>query len=215
MAMREDDAVSALLDRAQSGDREAATQAVLFYDATLRRVIRLRLDRRVARRVDVEDVLQETHIEALRRLPEFLEQRGVALLVWLRFLAVQRCVTVARRHLKAAGRDARREQPLDGGAANGTSAALAYALSAHLTSPSGVAVRDELHGGVRDAVAALEPFDREILCVRHFEGLDNGQAAQVLGISAAAASKRYIRALTRLRDVLAAQGLDTPFAAPT
>ncbi len=214
MSADDDDRTEALLQRAAAGDKDAATQVVLLHDQTLRRVIRLRLDRRVARRVDVEDVLQETHLEALRRLQEFLEDRGVSLLVWLRFLAVQRCITVARRHLSAAARDARREKLLDA-PGDGTSAALVYALSAHLTTPSRAAARDELQGSVRDAVSALEPFDREILCVRHFEGLGNNEAAEVLGITSAAASKRYIRALTRLKDVLSERGLDTPFASRT
>lgn len=211
MPAPEEPAIEELLNRAASGDAEAAAHVVLVHDAALRRVIRLRLDHRVAQRVDVEDVLQETHIEALRRLPEFLAKRSVSLLVWFRFLAVQRCVTLARRHLLAGVRDARREQPLNAAQGDATSMALAYALSAHLTTPSRAVARDEVHGGVRDAVHALEPLDREILCLRHFEGLENNQAAEVLSLSVAAASKRYMRALTRLRDVLAAQGLDTLF----
>lgn len=211
MSDREAAAVEDLLQRAAAGDGEAAGQAVLVHDERLRRVVRLRLDARLARRVDVDDVLQEVHIEALRRLPEFLADRSVPLLIWLRFLAVQRCVTLARRHLAAAARDARREQFLDaGGFTDGTSIALAQALSAHLTTPSQAAVRGEVHLGVRAAVEALEPLDREILCLRHFEALDNVEAASVMGITAAAASKRYIRALVRLREILTAAGLDAP-----
>lgn len=202
-----------LLRRAAAGDAEAAGQAILAHDERLRRVVRLRLDARVARRVDVDDVLQEVHVEALQRLPEFLAAREVPLLIWLRFLAVQRCMTLARRHLEAGARDARREQPLAfGGASDATSMALEEALSAHLTSPSRAAVRGETRAGLRAAVQALEPLDREILCLRHFEELDNTEAATVLGIASAAASKRYVRALVRLRDVLAAAGLDAPSA---
>jgi RNA polymerase sigma-70 factor (ECF subfamily) len=211
MSTHDDPATEELLSRAASGDGEAAAQVVQLHDVTLRRVIRLRLDHRVAQRVDVEDVLQETHMEALKRLPGFLAKRDVALLVWVRFLAVQRCVTLARVHLLAGMRDARRERPLDAAEGDATSMALAYALSAHMTTPSLAVARDEIQDGVRSAVHALAPLDREILCLRHFEGLDNAMAAEVLSLSAAAASKRYIRALTRLRDVLAAQGLDTMF----
>lgn len=211
MSPPENPAVEALLARAAAGDEQAVGEVVCAYDDRLRRVVRLRLDRRLSRRVDADDVLQETHLEAVRRLPEYLADRGVPLLVWLRFLAVQRCVTLARRHLAAAARDARREAdraaptPLDS-----TSMALEQALSAHVTSPSGALARDEIQDGVRRAVEDLAPFDREILCLRHFEELDNGETAVVLGISPGTASKRYVRALVRLREVLATAGLHTP-----
>lgn len=205
-----DPAVAALLARAAQGDEQAAGEVVTAYDNRLRRVIRVRLDRRLLRRVDVDDVLQETHMEAVERLPEFLEQAKVPLLVWLRFLAVQRCITLARRHLVAAARDARREQRIAPDAYDSASVALEHALSAHITTPSGAAARTEMQDGVREAVQALEPFDREILCLRHFEELDNAEAASALGIESGTASKRYVRALVRLREVLAAAKLDAP-----
>ncbi len=208
MTARHEPAVEELLRRAAAGDAAAAGQAVMAYDERLRRVVRLRLDARVARRIDVDDVLQEMHIEALQRLPEFLAQRAVSLLIWLRFLAVQRCLTLARRHLTAAARDVRRERRLAEQESDATSMALEHALAASLTSPSRAAARKETRAGLRAAVQALDPLDREILCLRHFEELDNAESAAVLGIASAAASKRYIRALVRLREVLAAAGLD-------
>jgi RNA polymerase sigma-70 factor, ECF subfamily len=207
LAARHEPLVEDLLRRAAAGDSEAAGQVVMTYDERLRRVVRLRLDARVARRVEVDDVLQELHVEALRRLPEFLAQREVPLLIWLRYLAVQRCLILARRHLGTAARDVRREQRLAEPGSDATSMALEQALAASLTTPSGAAVRNEAKAGLRAAVQDLEPLDREILCLRHFEELDNGEAAAVLGIATAAASKRYVRALARLRDALAAAGL--------
>jgi len=180
---------------------------VSAFDERLRKVIRLRLDARVARRVGVDDVLQEVHVEALARLSEHLADRAVPLLVWLRFLALQRCVTLARRHLEAGARDARREQALVGGDA--TSMALEGALAASLTSPSFAAARGEARERLHAAVEQLEPADREVLVLRHFEELDNAETASVLGVAPAAASKRYVRALVRLREVLAASGFDT------
>jgi RNA polymerase sigma-70 factor (ECF subfamily) len=204
-------AIEALLARAAAGDEQAAGAVVCTYDDRLRRVIRVRLDRRITRRVDVDDVLQETHMEAVQRLPEFIEQRQVPLLIWLRFLAVQRCITLARRHLVASARDARREQRIGAhDAYDSASVALEHALSANITTPSGAAARNEMQDDVREAVQALEPFDREILCLRHFEELDNGEAASALGIESGTASKRYVRALVRLREVLAAAKLDAP-----
>lgn len=211
MPISHDPAVEALLGRAAAGDEQAAGEVVCTYDGRLRRVIRVRLDRRLLRRVDVEDILQETHLEAVQRMPEFLASRKVPLLIWLRFLAVQRCITMARRHLIAAARDARREQRIEMPASyDSASAALELALSAQVTSPSGAAARNEMQTGVREAVQALAPFDREILCLRHFEELDNAETASALGIEAGTASKRYVRALVRLREVMAAAELDAP-----
>ena len=205
-----DAAVEELLERAAAGDDEAAGEVVCAYDGRLRRVIRVRLDRRLLRRVDADDVLQETHIEAVQRLPEYLAERKVPLLIWLRFLAVQRCITLARRHLMAAGRDARREQRMDAPAYDSASAALEHALSAHMTTPSGAAARTEMESNVREAVQSLAPFDREVLCLRHFEAFDNAETAAALGIDPGTASKRYVRALVRLRAVMVAARLDAP-----
>ena len=211
MSVHDDPTVEEMLRRAAEGDADAAGRVILAYDERLRRVVRLRLDARVARRVDADDVLQETHVEALQRLPEYLAKRDAPFFVWLRFLAVQRCMTLARRHLAAAVRDARREQPLAAApAGDATSIALEGALAASMTTPSRAAVRGEMNDGLHAAVEALEPLDREILCLRHFEELDSAEAASVLGITAAAAGKRYVRALQRLRDALAAAGLDAP-----
>lgn len=211
MPVSPDPAVAELLARAAEGDEDAAGEVVAVYDGRLRRVIRVRLDRRLLRRVDVDDVLQETHVEAVKRLPEFLRQGEVPLFIWLRFLAVQRCITLARRHLGAAARDARREHRMGASEAyDSASVALEHALSAHITTPSAAAARTEVQETVREAVQALDPFDREILCLRHFEELDNAEAASALAIAPGTASKRYVRALVRLREVLAAAKLDGP-----
>ena len=211
MSTPDDTKIRNLLTRAAAGDAEAAGRAVTAHDERLRRIVRVRLDPRLSSRVDPDDVLQETHVEALGRFSEFLATRRVPLFVWLRFLALQRCITLSRRHLGAEARDARREQPLAGAAPDeSTSPALAGALAASLTSPSGAAVRDEVRASVQAAVDALDPPDREILCMRHFEDLDNAEAAAALNIAPSAASKRYLRALVRLKDALAAQGLEAP-----
>ncbi len=118
---------------------------------------------------------------------------------------------VGRHHLVAAARDARRERRASAAAAyDSASVALEYALSAQITTPSRAAARNEMQIGVREAVQALAPFDREILCLRHFEELDNAEAASALDIDPGTASKRYVRAIVRLREVLAAARLDAP-----
>src|SRR6185312_8491755 len=113
-------------------------------------------------------------------------------------------VNVHRRHLGTKKRDARREAaPVRGGIPAASSAALASALVGDLTSPTQVAVRAEQIARLRGALDALEPLDREVLALRHFEQLSRGETAEVLEISEDAAAKRYVRALGRLREVLA------------
>ncbi len=124
--------------------------------------------------------------------------------LWLRWITGQRLVTLHRRHLGSKVRDAGLEISLRHGALpQATSGSLAAMLLGRLTSPTRAALRAELQLRVQDALNAMEPIDREILTLRHFEELNNNETAEVLGISKTAASNRYIRALKRLKDALA------------
>ena len=118
-------------------------------------------------------------------------------------VAQQTLVDVHRRHLGAAMRDAGREVALNGHYPQATSASLAMHLVGDWTSPTQAAARGELLDKVQAAIASLNPLDQEVLALRHFEELTNGEVAQALGIEPKAASIRYVRAIGRLKDVLA------------
>jgi RNA polymerase sigma-70 factor (ECF subfamily) len=166
-------------------------------------MVALRLDRRLRGRVDASDVLQEAYLDAFGRLADYLREPAMPFFLWLRFLVAQRLQEQHRRHLGAQARDAGREVALDaGGAPGASSAALAAHLLGRLTPPSQAALRAERKALLQSALAQMEPLDREVLALRHFEQLSNGEAARVLGIDKSAASKRYARALVRLKDVL-------------
>ena len=197
--------VGRLLDRAAAGDPEA-WRALFDRDRDrLRRMVALRLDRRLQGRVDPSDVLQDAHIEAMTRLPEYLRESNLPFFLWLRLIVGQRLTLVHRCHLGAHARDAGREIGLYHGALpEATSAALAARLLGHLTQPSEAAVRAERRIRIQTALNTMDPLDREILALRHFEQLSNGEAAQALGLSKSTASKRYVRALERLKEILAA-----------
>jgi RNA polymerase sigma-70 factor (ECF subfamily) len=169
----------------------------------LLRILRFRLDARIQGRVDPEDVLQDTLIEAVDRLPEYLEQPAVPFFVWLRFLAVQKLAQLHRHHLETQRRAAGRErgQP-QSGLAGASSADLAARLLGNLTSPSEALARAEQKLQVEAALTQMDPMDREILTLRHFEQLANLEAAGVLGLSPTAASNRYVRAVRRLQGLL-------------
>src|SRR4051794_17705553 len=191
------------LRRAKGGDQQAL--AVLFgrYRDRLRKMVRLRLDRRMAGRIDPSDVLQDAYLDVARRFPEYAAAPAVPFYLWLRALAGQRLVDLHRRHLGAQMRDAGQEVSLYRGALpTASSASLAQQLLAGLTSPTQAAVRAEMQVRLQEALNSMDPIDREVVVLRHFEELNNVEAAEVLGIETSAASKRYIRALRRLKAIL-------------
>ena len=119
--------------------------------------------------------------------------------LWLRGIAGNKLLELHRHHLGTPMRDAGREVSLYRGALpEASSAALAARLLGRLTRPSEAAIRAEAKLRLQEALNAMDPIDREVLALRHFEQLTNAEAAQVLGITEAAAGKRYIRALERL-----------------
>jgi RNA polymerase sigma-70 factor (ECF subfamily) len=192
-----------LLRRAQAGDKAALGALFAHYRDRLRKMIRLRLDRRVYGRLDPSDVLQEAYLDVARRFPEYAAAPTVSFYLWLRALAGQRLIDLHRQHLGAQMRDAGREVSLYRGALpQASSASLAQQMLAGLTSPTQAAVRAERQIQLQEALNGMDPLDREVVVLRHFEELTNVEAAQVLGIDTSAASKRYIRAIRRLKAVL-------------
>ena len=166
-------------------------------------MVALRLDQRLQGRLDASDVIQEAYLEASARLPEYLRQPALPFFLWLRFLTGQKMLELHRRHLGAHMRDAAREVSLYRGALPETSsAALAAQLLGHDTRPSEAAIRAERKIRLQEALNVMEPLDREVLALRHFEQLNNAETAQALGLQESAASKRYVRALKKLKDIL-------------
>ena len=158
------------------------------------------MDRRVAGRVDPSDVLQEAYLDASRQLEQYLAEPPMSLFFWLRFLTGQRLMAIHRQHLGAQKRDAKQEVALHRPAMPEVdSLSLSCSLLGRMTSPSMAAIRVGDAGPLQEVVDGLEPLDREILALRHYEELTNQEAAEELGITPAAASKRYIRALERLK----------------
>jgi RNA polymerase sigma-70 factor (ECF subfamily) len=206
--------VARLIERAVDGDQQLWGQLLERCRARLRKMIVLRLDPRLQGRVDPSDVIQEAFLDASRRLPEYArEAEPMPFFLWLRFLAGQRILEQHRRHLGARARDAGREVSLyRGPMPEATSAAIAAQLLGHHTSPSQAAIRAERKLRLQEALNRMDPIDREVLILRHYEQLSNGEAGLVLGLDKSAASKRYARALIRLKDLLAAmpKGLQEP-----
>ena len=165
----------------------------------------MRLDPRLRGRVDASDIIQEGYLDAMQRLDEFVRDPSVPFFIWLRFLVGQRVQEQHRRHLGTPGRDVGREVSIYRGAMPGASTGdLAARLLGKLTSPSMAALRTERKFRLQEALNAMDPLDREILVLRHYEQMTNGDAAAALGLNPSAASKRYTRALERLKEILTA-----------
>jgi RNA polymerase sigma-70 factor (ECF subfamily) len=175
-------------------------------------MVSFRMDSRLQGRVDPSDVVQDVCLEAWQHLGSYASQPNTSFFLWLRAVAGHKLGDLHRQHLGARMRDARREVSLYRGSLPGaTSAALAAKLLGHLTRPSEAAVRAERKVQLQTALNAMDPIDREVLALRHFEQLTVSEAAAVLGIKQKAAGMRYVRALRRLREILTnLGGLEEP-----
>ena len=198
-----DDALSSeVVAKLEAGDEHAFAELFSQYRGRLKRMLEFRLDRRLRGREDPSDIIQEVYIDAHQRMRHYLKKPELSFYVWLRQLTAQRLIDVYRRHLKAEKRDIKQEVLIGGRSMVASSASLAIHLVSNLTSPSQLAVRAEMISQIEDALESMEPLDREILALRHFEELRNKEVAEVLGIKEAAASNRYVRALSKLRVAL-------------
>jgi RNA polymerase sigma-70 factor (ECF subfamily) len=204
VVMKEPSGSIELRRRIEQGDELALAELFARHRDRLKQMVRLRLDRRLQGRIDASDVLQEAYLDVARRAREYLASPSMPPFLWLRWITGQRLSTLHRRHLGSRMRDIGLEVSLHHGALpQATSVSLAAMLLGRLTSPTRAAQRAELQLRLQEVLNAMDPIDREVLSLRHFEDLNNNETAQVLGISKTAASNRYIRALKRLKDALA------------
>lgn len=202
MGTRNEPDTDVLLDQAARGDQAARNLLLERHRSRLRQLIRLRLDRRLAARVDPSDVVQESLGEAAAKLSDYLRTRPMPFYPWLRSLALERLVSMYRWHVqtrkRSVGREERALPPLPDESAQ----ALVHRLCDQGGSPSERLARSEARAQVRVALERLPGRDRELLELRHLEQLSIREIAGVLGISEGAAKVRHIRALERLRDLL-------------
>lgn len=190
--------------RLRAGDTDALGELFSHERERLWRIIHFRLAEPLRGRLGPEDVLQEAFVAASQRLPHYATSPASSPFIWLRMIVNQTLVDLHRQHLGAQMRDAAREVSIDNVPyGQATSASVAIQLVGVFTSPSGAAARADLLGLVQAAIEQMDPVDREILALRHFEELSNSEVAETLGIEQKAASIRYIRALRRLKEILA------------
>ncbi len=192
-----------LLDDAGQGDPAAVDRLFDRHRRALRRMVQLRLDPAIARRVDASDVVQDVLLEASRRLADYLRDPSMPFHLWLRHLARDHLIDEHRRHRTAARRSVDRERPLRAPAfGDRSSVDLAAELPDRQLTPAANAIRRELRRRFLEALSQLDEADREVVLLRHVEHLTNSEAAEALGLTPAAAGMRHLRALRRLKTIL-------------
>lgn len=198
------DGLDELLKLAAAGNSNARSDLLATYRERIRKMVDLRMDRRLQSRIDASDVLQEATLEASRRMDEYFSQADpMDFFLWLRWIANDKLIDAQRHHLGTQKRNIGQEVSLYARpAAEATSYALAEHLLGRLQHPSEAIRAAEIQVALENAINSLGPVDREVLVLRHFEGLSNREAAEILGLKKSGASKRYVNALASLKNIL-------------
>ena len=198
--------------RLEQGDEYGLAKLFTKHQARLWRMIEFRMDCRLIGRVDADDILQEGYLAARQRIEHFKDTE-MSPFIWLRTILTRTLIDVTRRHLDAQMRSVDREFSMNQqDAGQTTSLCIADRLAGSDTSPSQVAVRQETVKRIEQDIGQMEDIDQEVLALRHFEDLTNQEVAESLGIQQKAASIRYMRALKRLKEILAStQGFTEEF----
>lgn len=197
-----------LLAGVKGGDADAVNRLLERHRDAVRRLVQMRLDQRIQRRVDVSDVVQDVFVEANRRLADYVQQsQQMPFHLWLRQIAKDRIIDAHRRHRGSARRSVDREQAMQVPAdMDRSSIELAAQIADPELTPAAAATQHEMAQRVEAAIAQLPDQDAEILIMRHYEHLSNQEIAQALELTEPAASMRYLRAVRKLREVLGEKG---------
>ncbi len=206
----ESDKTQELLAKAGAGDDAAVSSLLDRHRDALRRLVDMRMDPALKRRVDASDIVQDVLIEANRRLRDYLGNPSMPFHLWLRHMAKDRIIDAHRRHRVAKRRSLDREQPLvaPGGMDHSTMELAQELWDGELT-PQAAATRQEAIIRFQQALEELDEADQEIVIMRNFEQLSNQEVAQALGLSEPAASMRYLRAIRKLRPKLGGEDAES------
>lgn len=192
-----------LLQNAKDGNPNAVEKLISHHRDPLRRMISNRLDPAISARVDASDIVQDVLLEAHRRLSDYLRKPDMPFHLWLRHIALDHIIDAHRKHRQAQRRSMDRERPLTSGPlGDQSSMELSGQLMAEDPTPASAAIHAELKARLDQSISLLEPDDREIVLMRHAEQMSNQEVAQLLGLTEAAASMRYLRAIRKLRGVI-------------
>jgi RNA polymerase sigma-70 factor (ECF subfamily) len=192
-----------LLQEAQAGDAATLGRLLELYRRYLALLARVQIGKRLQGKVDASDIVQETFLDAHRNFARFRGSSEGELVGWLRQILATNLATVFRHYLGTQGRDVRLEREIEEGL-DGSVMALAGGLVARDSSPSHQASRREQAVLLADALDELPPDYREVLVLRHLEGLTFPEVAKRMGRTLDSVDKLWMRGLARLRQQLAA-----------
>jgi RNA polymerase sigma-70 factor (ECF subfamily) len=192
----------ALLQRAVRGDESAVADLLTRHRSRLRQMVAVRLDPRLASRIDASDVVQDVLLQASQALERYVRDRPLPFYPWLRQLARQRLHDLHVQHVLAQKRSTAREVSAGTALSDDSVMKLVREVAASDTSPSRQLFREELRCQVQEALSRMSDSDREVLIMRYLERLSAQEIAAIIGVSASAVSMRHLRALRRLRGLL-------------
>jgi RNA polymerase sigma-70 factor (ECF subfamily) len=198
------DSTTALIRRARDHDATAIGELLNKYRDRLHRFVNIRMDDRLRGRVDPSDVIQEACLAATQQIADYFRLEEMPFYIWLRLIAAQKLVGLHRHHLHVKARNAHRDVRFFKALPNASSALLAAQLLGRTTAPSQAAIRAEQQQRLRQVLEGMEPADREVIVLRHFEQLSNSEAARLMGWNESTTSTRHLRALKRLKRTVAA-----------
>lgn len=193
--------VEQLLREAQAGDAATLGQLLEHFRRYLALLARVQIGQRLQGKVDASDVVQETFLEAHRHFPQFRGRSEGELVGWLRQILAARLANLCRHYLGTQGRDVRLEREIEEGL-DRSAAQLDRGLVAPQPSPSRQAVQREQAVLLAEALSQLPEDYRDVLVLRHLEGLTFPEVARRLGRSEDSVSKLWMRGLARLRQVM-------------
>ena len=190
-----------LLRRAAEDDPQAVDRLMAAHRRRLKQMITVRMDQRLRQRLDPSDVVQETLLEAARRLPDYLSEDSIPFYPWLRQMAVNRLIDLHRRHLVSQKRSVRREGPAPF-LPDESVMQLATRLAAPGSSPSRHAQKQEQRERVKEKLGELDPGLKEVLVLQYLEELSTNEIAPILGVSERTVRRWHRQAIEQLGDLL-------------
>jgi RNA polymerase sigma-70 factor (ECF subfamily) len=191
------------LSQARAGDATAWQRLVDQYRHYLPLLTRLQLGRAMQAKLDTDDLVQEVFLRAWENLDQFRGATEAELVAWLRQILANCLAKAIRRYRGTQARDVLRERRLSQELEE-SSRAIDQGLAVSDSSPSRQAARREQGVLLANALQQLPEHYREVLILRHLEGLTFPAVARRMGKSTAAIEGLWARALRRLRKIMGA-----------
>lgn len=190
-----------MLNDARAGDAAVVGRLLELYRRYLSLLARVQIGKRLQGKVDASDIVQDTFLEAHKNFARFRGTSEAELVSWLRQILAANLADMLRRYIGTQGRDVRLEREIEADFDQST-VLLDRGLVARGSSPSHQAARREQAVLLADALAELPDDYRDVLVLRHLEGLTFPEVAERMGRSLDSVEKLWMRGLAQLRKLM-------------